>query len=130
MKVSVAASAGPVPPMKKPADRARAGLEVVADPLVKVRMTPDRCSIMWRAAARAVWKLAISPVVTGRAKSAVAMSTSGIPCASPREMRLKETSMLPAWAATARACSSTTSAGEPVYQQPRGLGGSLGARFR
>jgi hypothetical protein len=62
---------------------------------------------MWRAAARAVMKFALIPVIMGRMKSSVVMSASGIPCTSPRETRLKDTSMLPAWAATARACSST-----------------------
>src|SRR5215218_5918703 len=48
-------------------------------------MTPDPCSIMRRAAARAVMKFAVIPVVMGRTKSTVVMSTSGIPCTSPRD---------------------------------------------
>src|SRR5215212_8034228 len=76
MKVSVAASAGPVPPI--------IGLPL-ADPLSNARMTPDPCSIMRRAAARAVMKFAVIPVVMGRTKSTVVMSTSGIPCTSPRD---------------------------------------------
>jgi hypothetical protein len=43
---------------------------------------------MWRAAARAVMKFAVIPVVTGRTKSAVVLSTSGIVWTSPRVMRL------------------------------------------
>src|SRR5215207_703604 len=41
------------------------------------------------------------PVVTGRTKSATSISTSGISCTSPRVMRLKEISMLPARATMA-----------------------------
>jgi hypothetical protein len=97
MKVSIAASAGPVLPI--------IGLPW-EEPLLSARMTPEPCSIMWRAAARAVMKFAVSPVVTARVKSATVMSLSGMPWTSPREIRLRETSIPPP-AATERACSST-----------------------
>src|SRR6266545_1759773 len=96
---STAASAGPVLPI--------IGALPLADPLVSERMTPDPCVIIWRAAARAVRNCDVSPVVTALVKSAPGMSISGTPWMSPRVIRLKETSMLPAWEATALACSST-----------------------
>src|SRR5215210_2669907 len=106
-KVSVAASAGPVLPIM--------GLPL-ADPLSSARMTPDPCSTMPRAAARAVTKLLRRPLITARKRSSVVMSISGIPCTSPRVMRLKDTSMLPACETTAcssRASSTATSAAPP-----------------
>jgi len=50
----------------------------------------DGCSIMRRAAARAVMKLVRSPLMTARRRSSVSISTRGVPCASPRVMRLNE----------------------------------------
>jgi hypothetical protein len=97
MKVSMAASAGPVLPI--------IGLPW-AEPLLSARMTPEPRSVMWRAAARAVMKFADSPVVAARVKSATVMSASGMPWTSPRETRLRDSSMPPS-AATERACAST-----------------------
>src|SRR5215207_4797905 len=52
-------------------------------------------------------EVAAEPLTTARKRSSVVMSISGIPCTSPRVMRLKDTSMLPACETTAWACSST-----------------------
>jgi hypothetical protein len=75
MSVSVAASAGPVLPIP--------GWTPLLEPLFRCRMTPEPCLIIWRAAARAVTKLATSPLVTARERSAAVMSISGVPCTSP-----------------------------------------------
>ena len=72
-------------------------------------MTPPPAATMWRAAARAVTKLLRSPVSTGRARSSTRMSSRGWPCTSPRVIRLKETSIEPADAATASAWATTAS---------------------
>ena len=77
-------------------------------------MTPEPCSTMWRAAARAVMKLVRRPLITARNRSSVVMSTSGIPCTSPRVMRLNDTSMLPACETTSWACPSTALSSERV----------------
>jgi hypothetical protein len=47
------------------------------------------------------------PISIGRLKSSTGSSRSEIPCTSASEMALKEMSMLPAFAATAAACSVT-----------------------
>ena len=54
----MAASAGPVPPIRGCAPR--------LEPLVRVRITPEPWRAICRAAARAVRKLVRSPVTTGR----------------------------------------------------------------
>jgi hypothetical protein len=76
--VSIAASAGPVPPI--------IGLPC-AEPLSSARITPDPCSAICRPAARVVTKFAVSPAVTGRRKSGVVICTSGMPWTSPRDKR-------------------------------------------
>ena len=70
-------------------------------------MTPEPCSAIWRAAARAVVNCDASPVFGPRVTSSTVMSMSGVPCLSSREVRLNETSTLPAREATPRTCSST-----------------------
>jgi len=69
---------------------------------------------MCRAAALVVRKCVRTPVEMGRAKSSSDISTSGSPCTSPNEIRLKEMSMRPASRATVStyvltACSSSAS---------------------
>jgi hypothetical protein len=62
---------------------------------------------MCRAAAREVRNMVRTAVTIGRSKSAGDISTSGVPCTSWIEIRLKQMSIPPAPAATASACWST-----------------------
>jgi hypothetical protein len=96
---STPASAGPVLPI--PAEGAR------AVPLVTERMTREPCSTIRRPAARAVMKCDASAVAGPRVTSSTDISISGVPCLSSREVRLNETSMLPARATTSATCAST-----------------------
>lgn len=64
MNDSVAASAGPVLPMP--------GIAPAPVALLRWRMTPDPCSTIRRAAARAVMKFDLSPVTTARSRSSAA----------------------------------------------------------
>jgi hypothetical protein len=100
---------------------------------------PDPWAVIRRAAACAVTKLDRSPVTTARSRSSVVMSTSGVRCTSPREIRLKDTSMLPAWAATASTwastarssvASSTATSADPPAARMSAATASMGAAVR
>ncbi len=75
MNDSMAASAGPVPPIWNPVP----GFFTLLDALVISRMTPEPRSTMCRAAARAVTKLERAPAEIGRRKSSTSMSSRGVP---------------------------------------------------
>jgi hypothetical protein len=62
---------------------------------------------MCRAAAPEVKNAVLAAVMTGRMESSTAISARSVPWTSPCEIRLKETSTLPALAATASAYPST-----------------------
>lgn len=96
MNDSTAASAGPVLPMP--------GIDASPEALLRCRITPDPCAIMHRAAARAVTKLLRRPVIGACSRSSVVISTSGVPCTSPRLTRLNDTSTLPVRATTSSTC--------------------------
>src|SRR5207244_4349383 len=55
---------------------------------------------MCRAAVREVRNIVLRAVTTGRSKSSSAISTSGVPCTSPWEIRLTAVSMRPPLATT------------------------------
>lgn len=76
---------------------------------VIANITPDPRATMCRAAARAVRNCALIAVVIGREKSSNGISSSGVPWTSPWLIALKDTSMPPAFSATASACPSTAS---------------------
>jgi len=66
-------------------------------PLVTERTTPEPCSTMWRAVARAVMNCAVSAVPGPRVTSWTVVSMSGVPCLSSRDVRLNEMSMSISW---------------------------------
>ena len=66
-----------------------------------IRITPDPCLIMWRAAAVEVRKFVRTPFRTGCSKSASDISTNGVPWTSSWLITFKQMSTLPALAATA-----------------------------
>ena len=74
---------------------------------VTIKMTPDRCRSMCRAAARAVTKCVRTRASRPSVNSAADKSTNGQPWMWSTPIRLIEMSRLPARSTTTSACSST-----------------------
>jgi Bacterial low temperature requirement A protein (LtrA) len=98
-------------------DIAISGMARRAVVAVIAMITPDRCLVMWRAAALVVRKCVRMATSIGRTKSSNDMSSNRKPCRSSRPMALKDTSMPPtleatasAWASTARSSRASTCA--------------------
>jgi hypothetical protein len=60
-------------------------LSTAPDPLVSIRITPEPCCTIWRAAACPVTYADRAPEEIGARKSSTSISSSGVPWTSPRE---------------------------------------------